>query len=560
MKKIKPIKPIKPVMETETPLKNINDDIGGVYDNNPIIEKEVESIKGPEISNQFKDVEELKLPSSEDFDFSDEEDVSFKPVKEIKLDNDVPDEEKISMDDDEPVDTILTPKIKDNSSHIQSILLTSLTKSETANLSKALNELLDEDIRQRELWEESEKLKKSKDKNYTIKKYESKIKFTDEMRINNSRALDTRTQFSDLEFIVPEGTNDFDIIETKKFNPENASVNPSMYFNSFLGISAPVPVNLPTSGFTCIIKPPSKKTYNTFWKFYDGNKDKVGFNDASVSLDSYESIEVNRQIIKLFSSLIISSTLDVPVDEVVNYILLGDLRIVQAAIVKSLYPSGIPMTVPCDGIQKIDGVTNKCSNKINGTIDANDFIYLDDSKIPEEIDELLSRTKPNSISVSELLTAQDKLHKSVHRFEAEGGWMEFHFSQQTIAQHLHYGLEVLKVFKKSLLRSFDSHEETDIDDFAINPIRKSGYCSTIKTEHITLKVEETNLEVLNNILRDPKAISEFLEGVFNFERHSCYDFGMAKYTCGCGTVRGNKHGILPINPLRLLTVGVSIKP
>lgn len=395
--------------------------------------------------------------------------------------------------------------------------------------------------------------------------------------------------YSGADMLHPKDSNktlggDKGFVNKKTIKASNANKNPNAFFSSILGIGTPVEVRLPNSGFTIFFRHPEKPELIGFIKALDDNTDKLGYNTEQVSFKSFEQFHVNKTTLSFLRSLIISTTLDAP--DPIPYILEDDFELIQLALTTTMYPNGVPLTIPCVGSSVLKDVSTACKNVSTGRIAPATLAYIDTTKITELGKQLLSRTTSNSITLDEynsFISTKEVIKKS---FNAMGEKIEITFAPTTAEDYLAIGEAVLVSVDTTINESFNSDsikipdtddkgrkytkeekeellgnhiEAVKIDTLSKSLLRKNLNVKSIRVGDNVFEDAVENVGIIDLITRNKSGSDAFSEGIEEYGNGNPTMVGLPVYTCGCGYTRGDVSGLIPINPLRLLKVAVMVK-
>ena len=395
-------------------------------------------------------------------------------------------------------------------------------------------------------------------------------------------------------FPAPEEIVGKKILTYKTISPKNSKRNPMAYFSGILGLGSPIDVILPNSGFTIFIRHPEKPEIVEFVSSLENEKFDLGYKTSYSRINSFDDLHITRLVMGLLNKLEIHSTLDVP--NPVDYILYTDFKIVQAAVIGTMFPKGFPLQIPCAGSKVIVNGNPKCNNVSSGTLGVEELIYVDDEKVHDLAKRNLKYKKPNSVSLemyNELIAAKGEVVSKV-----EGVDVKFIFRDINYKEYLEVGVEVLEEARKLIYSAFresdfnnilDDRDKarlakipdpkkremtrtkltahkidvakkiTAIESFSELVSGKNIFLNRIITGEEIFDNKLQNIGIVDTITRTIDGIKAFTKGSREFGDTNPVRIGIAPYKCGCGASRGDKGGIIPISLLKLLRVAVTIK-
>jgi DNA-binding protein YbaB len=488
--------------------------------------------------------------------------------------------EVVNETGDEAVEIELDLNFKLDESIKRSVKMTSLSNSNFETLRDEVNEVV------RIQDELTDKRKEEAIKNGENPDDIEDFEFDDKTKELFSYLNGKMTYGDGADMLYPDTeTVNNSLIAKKTIKAENASRNQNAFFSSILGIGTPVEISLPVSGFRITIRHAEKPELIAFIRELDSKNDEIGYQTSQTGYRSFEDYHITKIVMDFASKLVISSTLDIP--NPIDYVLSDDFQIIQLALITTMFPNGVPLTIPCNGTSVLDGVKTKCSRVSTGRINTGELCYVDNNKIDSTTKELLSRTGPSSISITEYENnIKTNGAGTTTTFDTNGQTVTMEFGHVNYATYCKLGEEVIDLITSRLLSSFKD-EDFNVSKIDVNgnPISKEAIQKRIEDQTNRVKVAGfneaeikraqhlikltvgdkvfedhiKNIGTLDLIIRTEEGLQAFTEGIDNFNELNPTMIGVAVYRCGCGHVRGDVSGIIPINPLRLLKVAVMVK-
>lgn len=108
------------------------------------------------------------------------------------------------------------------------------------------------------------------------------------------------------------------------------------------------------------------------------------------------------EIVKSFvSKHLTSSSLDVPIEDIWDYILLPDLDLLVAGLIRTSYSKGFDIVKSCKNTLVIEDNKPKCTYILKAKLDIANCIIPDADKIKDKHTKILANKKPNSITVDD---------------------------------------------------------------------------------------------------------------------------------------------------------------
>ena len=477
---------------------------------------------------------------------------------------------------DEPLNDYVL-EIKKNDRLPQYIKLSPLVTNEAVELIQSWNTLLRKDKalktkaeKQQKLYEEEfSKLtepyddkvldalqEKYKDRNYDALEIDAKVKE------HRDEILNTSSNYIDPDFET-NGTK-ARIFFTKDVPTSNANKNPVAFMDGIVGNAKPIEIIFVNSGFRCTFKYPSRPRRKAFQTAISNMEEELGAYLTTVSMDSYEYLRINELIVELAKELVISSTLDS--NDPLAHLTVEDLPILQAGILKSIFPNGLPFELMCIGNSILDeenpGKT-KCDKVEYGTVDTQEFIYSDFNLLSEVGREMISRTTKGSISISEVEALLLDSREYTKTVEINGTELKLTFKNVLFKATRDVGKSVLELVRKEVMKSFDKEsgdeEELLKDKLATSAIKNNICLVRIEVQGTIFEDPVNDVAVVNSMVQSPEMLEYFYEGLNEYKEERVVKVGVPAYQCGCGTLNGKHLGLRPINLVRLFTVAVIIK-
>lgn len=401
------------------------------------------------------------------------------------------------------------------------------------------------------------------DKEYSARHY-TPLEVDEQTKSNRTDILNTSFNYID-EAFETNGTNKAKMFFTKDIPVANAQKNPVAFMDGIVGNAKPIEVVFVNSGFRASFKYPKKGRRKRFQDDIAQLDDTIGAYLSTISMDSFEYIRINELIVEMAKELLISSTLNSP--DPLAYITIEDIPILQAAILKSIFPNGLPFELMCMGNSILDpdrpGKT-KCDKVEYGTVDPQQFIYTELPKVSESCKEMISRTAKNSVSIEEVENLLLSNPEYTHTFEIEGNEIALTFKNVLFSAAKDVGHAVLELVKKDVLDNFDDGDDKDEEELfkekiSTNAIKNNIFLTKVVAGGRVFDNPVKDVPVINALVESPAGLEGFYEGMKVYREARIVKAGIPAYTCGCGTLNGQHLGLRPINLVRLFTVAVMVK-
>jgi len=374
--------------------------------------------------------------------------------------------------------------------------------------------------------------------------------------------LDAGFLFNDVD-TQTDLKKDMDIFQVVELGADQASINPMGYFNGLAGFGKPIKVFLLNSGAMLLFRYPTVLERKNFWSAIEKMDNLPGSILNNIHIDSVEKYRVVNAIMDLAEELLIGS--NVKGISIKNDILYSDVGAICIAIIKTMYPVGLDITIPCGNGNKLDKYGKQvCAQTLEGKIDPLDMVYVDGSKIHTELRRLFENPAKDAITIEE--------YKAVHKmlptiqFKSETTPIVFNFKTGVIQDYLNVGKAIEEKIVKLAMDSFDedvSEEMMTIIEFSMSNGIQAIHLESIEDANTNIKMEnkeELASELLHTILNNEELNETYTKGITHMIKSNPVTIGIPKYTCGCGHTQGGLQSddLLVINPVRLLVWAVMI--
>jgi hypothetical protein len=125
---------------------------------------------------------------------------------------------------------------------------------------------------------------------------------------------------------------------------------------------------------------------------------------------SHDSVVYYKAIFDFLEPLIKDHTLIIPQDKhIYDYIDARDITSILVYLSTALHPKGVESIITCNNKMEIkdDEKELKCKHTLKGLLNPKEMLYVTEEKIPEDGMSLLRKTKPNSITVDEMIKSKE---------------------------------------------------------------------------------------------------------------------------------------------------------
>ena len=562
---------VKVLPEEETPSQNpvednVNESVyveelikeGATVDEvNPIEETAQVVEEFTLVSDVVPSVEEVIEPTPEVIDESEVIEEGSEPLNEYDL--------EVNKNDNLPQYIKVSPLVTDEAVILiddwNKLLREDKKKSESAKLSQKGYDEVIAGLEDDKLTDK--RFMKELDEEYSDRHYQP-LDIDEKTKSNRTDILNTSFNYID-EAFETDGTNKAKMFFTKDIPVANAQKNPVAFMDGIVGNAKPVEVVFTNSGFRASFRYPKKGRRKRFQDAVASLDDTIGAYLSTVSMDSFEYIRINELIVEMAKELLISSTLNSP--DPLAYLTIEDLPILQAAILKSIFPNGLPFELMCMGNSILDpekpGKT-LCNKVEYGTVDPQQFIYTELPKLSDLGKDLISRTGRHTVTVKEVETLLLNTEEYVHTFDVEDNEIKLTFKNVLFSAAKDVGHAVLDLVKKDVMDNFDEGSDKDEEELfkekiSTNAIKNNVFLTKVEAGGRVFDNPIKDIPVVNALVESPFGLNGFYDGLSKYRETRIVKAGIPAYTCGCGTLNGQHLGLRPINLVRLFTVAVMVK-
>jgi len=263
----------------------------------------------------------------------------------------------------------------------------------------------------------------------------------------------------------------------------------------------------------------------------------VGRQTAGLVFSNY-SFKAHSIMMDFIMENIQSTSLDVDNFELIKYIKTPDLNNVYLLLLKYLYPNGYSTSISCENAIKIDeNAKPNCSFRADVTVDPLKLLKVDKSRLTTSHVRHMSKRKPNSVTVDEVLNYQETLEAIAIKDVSIGNGNVVGLRTPTLDKYFEQGEEWVNSLEdgiEDVINDTDNRDTIMAKRARLSLLAMYGhYVEYIKTSNDNIiRDRDTILEILSTSTQDKDLTITFINAVIKYIDESYVSIvGIPSYQC-----------------------------